>query len=56
MQEEESKEQIPNLRRSYLPMPKQKVRKELLLGHEHNTASPKKKRLSLSQVSAKIRV
>jgi len=53
---EESKEQVHNLRRSYSPLGKQKIGQELLQGHEHNTASPKRKRLSLSQVSAAKRV
>ena len=48
MQVEESKEPVPSLKRNYLPIPRQKIEKKLLLGHEHNTASPKKKRLRLS--------
>ena len=44
------------MKRNYLPIPKQKIEKELLLGHEHNTASPRRKRLRLSQVSAATRV
>ena len=35
---------------------KEKISKKMLMGHEHNTASPKRKRLRLSQVSAETRV
>ena len=49
---EEAKELI----RNYLPIRKAPIRKELLLGHEHNTGSLKRKRLSLSQVGAQTRV
>ncbi len=56
MEIEESKESMPKMKRNYLPIQKQEVRKELLLGHEHNSGSAKRKRLSLSQVSAQTRV
>ena len=41
-------EEVPKLRRNYSSIVKQSVTKEMLSGHEHNTASPKRKRLSLS--------
>ena len=47
--------QFPRLSRNYLSKPKMKVEKELLQGHEHNTGSLRRKRLSLSQVSASVR-
>ena len=56
MKVEETKEELPKLKRNYLPAQKQQIRKELLLGHEHNTASAKRKRLCLSQVSAQTRL
>ena len=56
MQGEEVKESPTRLERNHLPTPKQKISEELLLGQEHNTASLKRKRLSLSQVSAQTRV
>ena len=56
MQGEEAKEKVPKLKRNYLPARKRQIRKELLLGHEHNTASANRRRLYLSQVSAKTRV
>ena len=46
---------LPRLARSYLSAPKKKVEKELLEGHEHNTGSLKRKRLSLRQVSSSVR-
>jgi hypothetical protein len=53
---EEVKEQLPKLKRNYLPAQKQQIRKELLIGHEHNNGSLNRKRLCLSQVSAWTRV
>ena len=47
---------LPSLQRSYSRIQKVQVKKELLLGHEHNTASPRMKRLSLSRVSTETRV
>ena len=49
-------ESVPKLRRNYLPIPKQEIKKELLLGHEHNSGSAKRKRFTLSQVSTQTRV
>ena len=47
---------VKNLKRGYSRVPKEVIEKDLLLGHEHNTASAKRKRLRLSQVSAETRV
>lgn len=46
---------MPGLARNYLSAMKKTVEKELLQGHEHNTGSPKRKRLSLRQVSSSDR-
>ena len=47
---------MPNLKRNYLRTPKRRISKDLLIGCEANTSSIKKKRLSLSSISAKTRV
>ena len=48
--------QLPVLNRNYLPTTKQPIGKEMLEGHEHNTASLKRKRRTLSEVSAEMRL
>ena len=51
----DAESQLPRLARNYLSAPKTKVESELLQGHEHNTGSPRRKRLSLRQISASVR-
>ena len=42
--------------RNYMTSQRPKVEKELTYGHEHNSMSMKRKRLTLSKVNAKTRV
>ena len=40
--------EVKNLKRGYSRVPKDEIEEDLLLGHEHNIASAKRKRLGLS--------
>ena len=50
--DQQAEQPLSRLRRNYAPSQRQHLAKGLLEGHEHNSGSGKRKRLSLSQVSA----
>ena len=53
---EEALRQMPRLTRNYLSVPRPTISKEMLYGHEHNSSSSKRKRLSLTKVNAQTRL